>query len=228
MDTERAKQAAGIAAASCIEPLMTVGLGTGSTAAHFIRALAVRMDRGLKIKAAVPSSKASSDLAKQLGLPTLELNEVFSIDIAVDGADEIDPSGRMIKGGGGAHVREKILAAASREFIVIADASKLVKKLGAHKLPLEVLSYGAHFTALHLESLGYRGSWRMKSDRTRFLSDNGNFIYDIAFPHLLSHPEEDQARISQVPGVVDTGFFLKPATRLIIGYPDGRTETISP
>ena len=162
MTIEDAKKAAGQAAADLIKNDMIVGLGTGSTANYFIEALAFRVKQGLHLKAVVPSSKRSHDLAKRLALPVQDINDVPHIDITVDGADEIDPLKRMIKGGGGAHVREKILAANSHEMIVIVDETKRVSKVGVGKLPVEILFFGSPATRNNLEKMGYFGKWRIK------------------------------------------------------------------
>jgi ribose 5-phosphate isomerase A len=225
MGIEDAKKAAAQAAASLIQDKMIVGLGTGSTANFFIEALSKRCQRGLFLKAVVASSNQSKELAKRLSLPIQDMNYVTHIDITVDGADEIDPKKRMIKGGGGAHVREKILAANSKEMIVIVDETKLVPSIGVHKLPIEILQFGAIATRNKLETLGYRGRWRMTEDGSFFISENGNMIYDVIFASPPPYPEEDHEAIISVPGVIDTGFFFNLAGRVIIGYPDGHVET---
>ncbi len=223
---EIGKKVAGEKAATLIEDGMVVGLGTGSTALYFIQAL---IDKKLRIKT-VASSKRSEEIAKKGGLHVLDINEVTHIDLTVDGTDEIDPQKRLIKGGGGAHTREKILASSSQEMIVIADESKVVKHLGKAKLPIEILSYGHIFARKKIEALGYVGSWRV-SDATSlnqelYVTDNGNFILDIHFPALLTHPEEVHTKILAIPGVVDTGFFFNIAKRAIIGRSNGTTFNI--
>lgn len=223
MDIEEIKKAVGKAAADLIENGMIVGLGTGSTAACFIDSLIKRCQHGLHIKA-VSSSRRSLEQAAKGGIPVYDINEVPRIDVTVDGADEIDPLKRMIKGGGGAHVREKILASSSEEMIVIVDETKLVDRVGHHKLPVEVLFYGSPATKMKLERLGYKGKWRTLSDGSLFITDNGNIILDIEFDSPPLYPEQDHARIIHVPGVLDTGFFFHMAGRVIIGYRDGRVE----
>src|SRR3990167_2227814 len=142
MSQEKAKQEAALKAVEFIQDGMIVGLGSGTTAAYFIQALAERVKQGLKIQS-VASSHPSADLAKKGGIKVLDLNAVSHVDLTIDGADEIDRKKRMIKGGGGAHVREKILACASKEMVVIVDESKRVERLGKAKLPVEVLFYGS-------------------------------------------------------------------------------------
>jgi ribose 5-phosphate isomerase A len=223
MSLENAKIAAGTKAAELIQSGMIVGLGTGTTAAHFIQALIDRCKQGLRIQG-VASSRHSADLAKKGGIPILDINTAPRIDITVDGADEIDPKKRMIKGGGGAHVREKILACASKEMIVIVDESKLVPAIGKAKLPVEILYYGAPSTRMKIEKMGYSGRWRMNADGTFFLSENGNLLFDIQFPSPPLDPEQDHEKLLLIPGVIDTGFFINIAGRVIIGYRDGRVE----
>lgn len=223
MNQEIGKKSAGLRAVDFIEDNMIVGLGTGSTAAYFIEALINQVHQGLKIQA-VSSSRSSSELAKNGGIPLIDINETPHIDITVDGADEIDPQKRMIKGGGGAHLREKILASSSREMIVIVDETKLVAALGKAKLPVEILYFGSPATRMKIEALGFSGKWRMNPDHTLYLTENGNLLYDIEFPTLLTHPERDHQKISEIPGVIDTGFFFHLAGRVVIGYSDGRVE----
>jgi len=225
MDIEKAKKAAGHKAAELIQDGQIVGLGTGSTAAYFIESLIERCKQGLKITA-VSSSRASAEQARRGGIEVLDINEVLHVDITVDGADQIDPQKRMIKGGGGAHVREKILASSSDELVVIVDETKVVSSLGKTKLPVEVLFYGSPSTRQKLEELGYSGRWRMNEDHSLFITENGNLIFDIIFDSPLLYPEQDHEKIIHVPGVVDTGFFFGYAGRVIIGASDGSTKML--
>jgi ribose 5-phosphate isomerase A len=221
MTVENAKKAAGCAAAHLIENGMIVGLGTGSTARYFIEALARRTESdGLVIESVVASSKKSYDLAKGLHLPVADINDVSHVDITVDGADEIDPLKRMIKGGGGAHVREKILAYNSKEMIVIIETKK-VPSIGVGKLPVEVLFFGSPATRHSIEALGYTGQWRLGEDRQLFITDNGNVIFDIFFPFPPPDPRQDHEAICHIPGVIDTGFFFDVVGRVITGFFDG-------
>ena len=221
--SEEAKAAAGRKAAEWIQNGMIVGLGSGSTAECFIRSLIERCRKGLRIQA-VSSSRASADLAIKGGIEVLDINEVPRIDVTVDGADEIDPKKRMIKGGGGAHVREKILASSSAEMVVIVDNGKLVPTVGRGKLPVEFLFYGSPATRMKIEELGYLGRWRMNEDETLFITENGNLLLDVAFDSPPKAPEALDEAIINIPGVVDTGFFFDLAGRVIVGYPDGKTE----
>lgn len=223
MSQENAKKAAAERAADWIKNGMIVGLGTGSTSAYFIESLIEKCRHGLNVRT-VPSSRSSADQARKGGLLVLDINSVSKIDITVDGADEIDSQKRMIKGGGGAHVREKILASSSHEMVVIIDETKRVSFLGKAKLPVEILFYGSPATRKKLEDLGFQGKWRMNQDSTLFITENGNLIFDIIFQEPLSNPEEKHLQLLQVPGVLDTGFFFQLAGRVIIGRQDGTTE----
>ncbi len=216
---EACKKAAAEKAASLVEDGTTVGLGTGSTAAYFIEALSDRHKKGLKVQV-VASSSTSSLLAEQGGLPLIDIKSLKSIDLYVDGADEIDPLKQMIKGAGGALLREKILAHMSREMTVIVDETKLVPKLGTRPLPVEIIPFGLHATLHHLHQLGYRGQLRLKSDSSPFLTENNNFLFDIKLSPS-DHINQDHDRICTIPGVVETGFFQNQAGRVIIGFRDG-------
>jgi len=220
---DSAKIAAGKKAAELIENGMIVGLGSGSTAHCFIESLIEICKNGLKIEA-VASTRSSSERAKKGGIEILDINSVPRIDITVDGADEIDPKKRMIKGGGGAHVREKILASASDEMIVIVDPSKLVPSVGVGKLPVEVSFYAFPATRAKIENLGFHGKWRYSPDHNLIVTENGNLLFDLTFESPPSNPEEIHNLIKAIPGVIDTGFFFDLAGRVIVGFPDGKTE----
>lgn len=211
-----AKKAAAEKAATLVKDGMTVGLGTGSTAAYFIDALS---KAGKKIQT-VASSTSSHLLAQEKGLPLIDLNSLKSIDLYVDGADEIDPQKQMIKGAGGALLREKILAHMSREMIVIVDETKLVPKLGYRPLPVEIIPFGLFATLHHLQQLGYRGEIRKALDGSYYMTENSNYLYDIKLP-ASSSVQQDHDRIISVPGVVETGFFPNQAGRVVIGFKDG-------
>lgn len=221
--SEKGKMAAGRKAAELIAPGMIVGLGSGTTAAHFIRSLIERCKGHFKVRA-VSSSHASATLARQGGIDLIDINEAPHIDLTVDGADEIDSKKRMIKGGGGAHTREKILASASREMIVIVDESKCVKQIGTQKLPIEILPFGSEITRHKIAALGFKGNWRMNQDGRPFTTENGNLLLDLHFPSPPPSPEELDCKIRAIVGVVETGFFFHLAGRVIVGFDDGRTE----
>lgn len=223
MSLLRAKQAAANQAAEWVQSGMIIGLGSGSTATCFIEALILKRKQGLQFSA-VASSQSSAQIAIAGGIEILDLKSVSYLDITVDGADEIDLQKRMIKGKGGAHVREKILAASSKEMIVIVDETKQVTTLGKTPLPIEILPFGAFLTQKKLQQHGYTGKWR-KSENNLFVTENGNFLLDIALPPK-GDVEKIHAQILSIPGVVDTGFFFNLAGRVIIGYQDGNIKVL--
>ncbi|MBS0386203.1 MAG: ribose-5-phosphate isomerase RpiA, partial [Proteobacteria bacterium] len=206
---------------------MVVGLGTGSTAAHFVRLLGERVRQGLRVKG-VPTSEATRNLAEQVGIPLVEISQVASIDVDVDGADEIDPSFRLIKGGGGALLREKIVAAASGSMVVIADESKWVETLGAFPLPVEVARFGFALTlervrgALRGTKCGgdevvLRTSGKAKEP---VVTDGGNYILD-AHAKRIPAAEDLAAALKDIAGVVEHGLFLNLARTVILGQAKG-------
>ena len=221
MSTDAIKKAVGYKAVELVENGMRIGLGTGSTVFFFIERLIQKCKEGLKIHA-VASSDKSFQQASHGNIPMLDIEKVTTLDLTVDGADEIDPLKRMIKGGGGAHVQEKIVATMSREMVVIVDESKLVSALGKRKLPVEVLPFARNATLQHIKKAGYHSEFRKKNDGTLFITDNGNLLIDIQFDALRKHPEQDHETLIHIPGVVDTGFFFNLAGRVIIGYTDGQ------
>jgi ribose 5-phosphate isomerase A len=217
------KQLAGNAAAKLVEDGMLIGLGTGSTSTFFIYALSQRLQSGLRIAGAVSSSQASRNLADSLGIPLTDLDTHPELDLYIDGADEIDPKLRLIKGGGGALLREKIVTAASRRFVVIGDITKQVTRLGQHfPVPVEVVPFGATPVRKRLEALGASVQVRKLAGST-FITENGNMILDCTFPHGIADPEELNTRMRSIVGVVETGLFLNMAEQAIIGGPDGVT-----
>ncbi|NGX39351.1 MAG: Ribose-5-phosphate isomerase A [Chlamydiae bacterium] len=221
MSQDDAKNAASLKALEFVEDGMRLGLGTGSTAAHFIEHLIEKCNQGLKIEAAA-TSRSSEKMAREGGVPMLDMATLTSLDLTIDGADEIDPEGRLVKGAGGALIREKIIATMSLEMIVIADETKLVTHLGMkHRLPLEVIPFAAKSTEKQLLEKGYPGTWRKNERDEIYITDNGNWILDIALPDDLDSPERSHLEMIQIPGVVDTGFFFDLASRIIIGKEDG-------
>lgn len=221
--SDTAKKAAANAAIDFIKNDMIVGLGTGSTTTFFIQKLIERCKNGLHISA-VATSQRSQDQALEGGIRMLNINDLTSIDIAVDGADEIDPKKRMIKGGGGALLREKIVANMSREMVVIIDESKRVKTLGQFPLPVEIVPFAYKATQYKLEKLGYFGTLRKNTANQIYITDNGNYIFDINFDLPCNTPEHENDRIRSVPGVVETGFFFNLAGRVVTGFNDGHVE----
>ena len=204
---------------------MRLGLGTGSTAAHFVDLLGVRVREGLDVLC-VPTSELTRAQAQALGIPLTTLDETPELDLTIDGADEFDANLRLIKGGGGALLREKIVAAASKKMFVIADATKEVQTLGAFPLPVEIDCFGARATRLHIErlanGLGLFGSIveRATASGAPYLTDGGHYILDCAFG-VIPAPELLASRLRAIPGVVDHGLFIGLATAVFIGGPDG-------
>lgn len=221
--TAKAKEAAGKAAANFVKPGMILGIGTGSTVAYFITELAERVKQGLHFTAVVTSNR-SAEQAQSLGIPLVDINTITSIDLTIDGADEIDPKNRMIKGGGGALLREKIVANVSKDMVVIIDQHKLVNHLGKFPLPLELVTFATPAIIHKINALGYHGTIRRTKEGKSFITDNGNVIYDINLDYPCMHPENDNEKLRSIPGVVETGFFFNLAKKVVIGYDDGHTE----
>lgn len=219
-DNLNAKKAAGQKAAEFIQNGMLVGLGTGSTAALFVEALAKRCQEGLNISA-VATSHATKQLAHHLNIPLRDPETITSPDITVDGADEIDPHKSMIKGGGGALFREKLLASSSKEMIVIVDENKLVNELGGHPVPVEIPPFLYQNIIQRIENNGYHGTLRKTRENKPFVTDNGNYIFDIQFTGPIKDPITEHNSLKAISGVIETGFFFNIAGRVIIGYKDG-------
>jgi ribose 5-phosphate isomerase A len=195
-----------------------IGLGTGRAATEFIHALGRRVQAGLRVRG-VPTSQASADLARQLGVPLTTLDEVESLDAAFDGADEVDPNGDLIKGYGGALVREKIVAASAKKFVVLVGPEKLVPKLGARgKLPVEVVPFGVALVRRKLHALGLDVEVR-QHDGKPFVTDNGNHILDARVAGL-ERPEGLEREVVALPGVVGTGLFIGMANTVLVQHPD--------
>ncbi|WP_163707534.1 ribose-5-phosphate isomerase RpiA [Mangrovibacterium lignilyticum] len=218
-----AKQLVGEKATEYIQDGMIVGLGTGSTAYWAIQKIGQLVKEGLKIKG-VPTSKATEQLANELNIPLLDVSEVRSIDVTIDGADEFDPNKQLIKGGGGALLREKIVARISKVFICIADANKSSEFLGSYPLPVEVTPFAYQITAYQLEQLGCKPTLRMKDDKP-YITDNQNYIIDCKFERI-DNPSELTVLLNQIPGVVENGLFANIATKIICNTEDGGIEVI--
>jgi len=232
MSAEAQKQAAGEAAAALVEDGMVVGLGTGSTAAHLVKALGVRIAReSLKVRG-VATSQATEALAERVGIPLLDLNDAGPIDLTIDGADEIGPGLSLIKGGGAALLREKLVWEASKRCVVIADAAKRVKRLGAFPLPVEVVAFGHKTTARRLFDalaecdLGAAPALRIR-DGAPVRTDGGGVIYDIACG-AIPDPSLLADALKSITGVVEHGLFLDLADQALIGVEDGIVERLSP
>ena len=219
------KRAAAGQAILLVEDGMRIGLGTGSTAAHFVRLLGERVREGLRV-VAVPTSEATRALAEREGIPLTSLDETPRLDLTVDGADEVDPRLNLIKGGGGALLREKIVAHASACMVVIADATKAVDALGRFPLPLEVVRFGLGATrcalAEAIRCAGCEGALTLRSggDGHAFVTDEGHLILDAALGRI-SDPVRLAAALAAVPGLVEHGLFIGLAHEAILAGPDG-------
>ena len=227
MSIEEQKKAAAIAALDYIEDGMKVGLGTGSTANYFIDALGEKVKEGLNV-VCVPTSVASEERARNLGIPLSTLDETPELDVTVDGADEIlEGPLVLIKGGGGALTREKIVASSSRKMVVIADASKAkaAEDFGAFPLPVEILPFGAGATILKMrraiEKLGMGGDLVIREKNgERFITDNGGLIVDCHLEHI-TQPEKLAGKLRRIPGVVEQGLFVGIASVALVATDDG-------
>jgi len=214
------KQKVGEEAAKLIQPGMTAGIGTGTTAYWLIQSLGKSVQAGLDIRC-VPTSKETARMAAEQHIPLVTLNEVDSIDLTIDGADEIDPQLQLIKGGGGALLQEKMVAAASKQMVVIADHTKLVKQLGAFPLPVEVIPFGWKQVQKHiLELYPIPITLRTKNNEP-LVTDHGHYILDCHF-NQIADARSLNGTLNTIPGVVDNGLFIGIASHTLIGYPDGR------
>jgi len=226
-DADLAKFNAAHAALDYIKDGMIVGLGTGSTSAHFVRALGDRVRQGLRVKG-VPTSEATRNLAEQVGVPLIEISQITKIDVDVDGADEVDPAFRLVKGGGGALLREKIVAAASKRMVVIADEGKWVETLGAFPLPVEVTRFGFALTQQRvvdaLRKTGCAGDQvvlRVSGKANEpVITDGGNYILD-AHVERIADAEALAAELQAIAGVVEHGLFIGLAQTVILGKAKG-------
>ena len=226
-DRDGLKRAAAERALDFVENGMVLGLGTGSTAAFFVTELAARIAQGLAI-VAIPTSERTAAQARQLGIPLASFAEHRRIDVAIDGADEVQRTTLdLVKGRGGALLREKIVAAASSRFIVIVDRDKLVDRLGeAGPLPVEVAQFGWQATAGALERLGSRPELRCAVSGQPFVTDGGNFILDCLFGPI-DDPPETERRIKSIVGVVENGLFVGRSSAVIVASQDG-IEVLTP
>jgi ribose 5-phosphate isomerase A len=220
---DQEKETAARAAVELVQPGEIVGLGSGSTAAYAIRFLAERVRSGLKI-VGIPTSQKTKELAEQVGIPLTTLEEHPRIDIDIDGADEIGPQLNLIKGGGGAFLREKIIASVSRRFIVIADSAKQVQRLGKFPLPVEVIAFAQSLIKPQIEALGAQVKLREYAYGNPYVTDEGHHILDCTFGEISDPPELAQ-RLRSIPGVVEHGLFIGMAEMAVIGR-NGQTVLI--
>ena len=212
---DQEKQAAARAAVELVEDGQIVGLGSGSTAALAVRFLAERVRAGLKI-AGIPTSERTAQLARQLQIPLTTLEEHSRIDIDLDGADEINPQLNLIKGGGGALLREKIIASISRRFIVIADSAKQVEHLGKFPLPIEVIPFAQSLIKGKVEALGAEVKLRQLAYGNPYVTDEGHHLLDCTFGEITD-PSALAGKLQSIPGVVEHGLFIDMAEMAIIG-----------
>ncbi len=218
-----AKRAAGEKAAEFIRPGMVVGLGTGSTAYWAIQKIGAMVQQGLNIKG-IATSEASAQLARELGIPLTSFAETQQLDMDIDGADEVSERLDVIKGGGGALLREKIVAFHSKQLIIIADEHKYVPTLGRFPLAVEVIPFGWEVTSSKLQTLGCQPTLR-KNQQDIFITDNGNYIIDCAFGKI-EDPQRVHNALHNIPGIVETGLFVQMAHTVILGYEDGSTKVM--
>ncbi len=219
---EEIKKKLGKYAADLVPADITIGLGTGSTVFWLIQELAVRVRNGFSIKI-VPTSNQTKKLAGEAGIGSVELNDVDSLPLTIDGADEIDDRFQLIKGGGGALVREKMVAAASKKLIIIADESKLVKQLGHFPLPVEVIPGGWKQVQKKIVESGCSKAELRKENNQAFVTDNGHYILDCHF-EKINDATALNTTLHLMPGVVETGLFINMADAVIIGRADGTIE----
>ncbi|MFD0979032.1 ribose-5-phosphate isomerase RpiA [Tropicimonas aquimaris] len=226
---DRAKYIAARRSCDYVQSGMRVGLGTGSTAAWMVRCLGEMVrEEGLDI-VGVPTSTRTADLARQVGVPVVSLDEAKWLDVTIDGADEFDENLNLIKGGGGALLQEKIVATASDRMVVIADAAKEVRALGAFPLPVETVPFGwqttkalVEETLVNMDVLGREATLRMNDD-VPFVTDEGNYIIDLHL-HRIGNPRQLALVLNQIPGVVENGLFIDICDAVVIGHSDGRVE----
>jgi len=212
---DQEKQAAARAAVQLVESGNVVGLGSGSTAAFAVRFLADRVRDGLKITG-IPTSLQTQHLAEQLGIPLATLDEHPVIDIDIDGADEIDTKLNLIKGGGGAFLREKVIASVSRRFVVIGDSAKQVKRLGQFPLPVEVIPFAQSLIKAQIERLGARVQLREYAYGNPYVTDEGHHILDCIFGEIADPPALAQ-ELCNIPGIVEHGLFIGMAEMALVG-----------
>ena len=219
-----AKKLAGEKAATFVKEGQVVGLGTGSTAYFAILAIAERVREGLDVRG-IPTSEASAQLARENGIPLIDFSQADRIDVTIDGADEVDAAFTLIKGGGGALLREKIVAAATDHQIIVADDSKLKVTLGAFALPVEVTPFGWQATRCAIGFLGPQPVLR-EIGNDPFVTDNGNYILDCPF-EAITAPGELETALRSIPGVVECGLFVGLTHRVIIGNSDGTIQELA-
>ena len=222
MSNDHEKEAAARASLQFVKEGQVVGLGSGSTATHFIKLLAEKVRKGLRVRG-IPTSVRSRELAESLGIPLTTLDECQEIAVTVDGADEVDPQLRLIKGGGGALLREKIVASATRQMVVVADATKQVQRLGKFPLPVEVIRFAQALVAKRISALGAEVELRTRTDGRPYVSDENNHILDCRFGEIRD-PDQLARQLSDMPGVVEHGLFIGMASVVLFARGDQIVE----
>lgn len=220
VDLDHLKKAAALKASEFVRSGMVVGLGTGSTAKHLLVALGEQVKAGMKLRG-VPTSQETAALAKQAGIPLIDAENRWEIDVAIDGADQVDPHFNLIKGGGGALLKEKIVAASAKQFIVMVDHTKQVQVLGgSFPLPIEVIPFGWGSTAREIEALTKSRVVLRERNGAPFRTEAGNLIVDVHIDRI-SQPGDLETALNLIPGVVETGLFVGRTNVLIVGTPQG-------
>lgn len=217
---DESKKSAALESLRFVRDGMVVGLGTGSTARHMVMALGERVRAGMKLQA-VPTSEETAALARQVGIPLIDAENRWVIDVAIDGADQVDPAFNLIKGGGGALLKEKIVAASAKRFIVLVDHTKRVPVLGgSFPLPVEVIPFGWGSTAREIEALTQSRVVLRQKNGAPFMTEAGHLIVDV---HLarIDNPRDLETALNQIPGIVETGLFVGRTDVLIVGTPQG-------
>ncbi len=214
------KKAAALRAVAFVRDGMVIGLGTGSTAKHLVIALGEKVRAGMKLRG-VPTSQETATLARQAGIPLIDSEHRWEIDVALDGADQVDPNFNLIKGGGGALLKEKIVAASAKQFIVMVDHTKQVPVLGGlFPLPIEIIPFGWGSTAREIETLTKSRVVLREHNGRPFKTEAGNLIVDAHIDHI-DQPAELETALNLIPGVVETGLFVGRTNVLIVGTPQG-------
>jgi ribose 5-phosphate isomerase A len=221
--SDELKRAAALRAAEWIHDGMVLGLGTGSTAAFLLEEIAAQRSRGAwKGVVGIPTSERTAELARRLGIPLTTLDERPDVDLTIDGADEVDRDLRLIKGAGGALLREKIVATASETVLIVVDESKRVERLGTRAaLPVEVDPFGATAEAAFLRGLGCEPSFRLDAEGNRARTDGGHFLLDCRFPQGIEDPVALELRLNNRAGVVENGLFIDLADYVVFASPSG-------